>query len=346
MSYRNPSWERNLIMRAYEGLQGHEVPRGDTAPGRTGGDADLLAWAYGTCDRLTRVHSRTFFLASALLPPDKRQAVRALYGFCRVTDDLVDKVDGDTRLDLDAWRRRALSDSPPTDDPIAIAWADTRARYRIPDAYALQLIEGVSRDLDVVRYENFDALAAYCYGVASTVGLMAMHIIGFSGPGAIPYAVKLGVALQLTNILRDVAEDWRMGRLYLPRDELVTFGLGEDDIAQGRCDARWQTYLRFQLQRNRRIYREAIPGIALLHPDGRLAILAAAELYRAILDDIEAHDGDVYTRRAHLTGREKLARLPGIWWRARHLRPPPVSPDETSPVPQQREVRAVGSELE
>jgi len=324
MSYQNPSWERTLIMRAHEGLQGHK----ESAPveRRRDGDSGLLSWAYRACDQLTRYHSRTFYMASAFLPKSKREAVRALYGFCRVTDNLVDEKDGATRLDLARWREMALSDSPASDDPIAVAWADTRDRFRIPAAYAVQLIEGVSQDLEVTRYDDFDALAAYCYGVASTVGLMAMHIIGFSGPEAIPYAVKLGVALQLTNILRDVAEDWRMGRLYLPLNELRIFGLDEDDVAAGRADARWQTFLGFQIERNRRIYREAIPGIAMLHADGRFAIMAAAELYRGILDDIEDHEGDVHTRRAHLTGREKLARLPGIWWRSRRLRAPNAEP--------------------
>ena len=151
---------------------------------------------------------------------------------------------------------------------------------------------------------------------------MSMHIVGFAGPEAIPYAVKLGVALQLTNILRDVQEDWDSGRLYLPQDELVDFGLTEADIAAGQVSDRWRAFIRYQIERNRRIYAEAMPGIALLDPDGRFAIAAAAELYGAILDDIVAHDGDVFSRRAHLDGWSKLRRLPGIWWRARNARTP------------------------
>jgi phytoene synthase len=127
----------------------------------------------------------------------------------------------------------------------------------------------------------------------------------------------LGVALQITNILRDVGEDWGLGRLYLPLEELAAYGLSEADVARDRVDERWRAFMRFQIARNRRLYAEAWPGIALLHKDGRLAVAAAGEFYRAILDDIEAHDYDVFSRRAHLSAWGKLSRLPGIWWRNR-----------------------------
>jgi phytoene synthase len=256
-------------------------------------------------------------LATGLLPADKRQAIRALYAFCRVTDNIVDSPASDPKRSLAIWRRRALSVQPPLDDLVATAWADTRHRYRIPLSFAEQLIEGVTRDLDYTRYSTFEEVAAYAYGVASTVGLMSMHIIGFSGVEAIPYAIKLGVALQVTNILRDVAEDWQMGRVYLPSEELAVYGLSENDLAAGRVDDRWRAFMRFQIERNRRLYAEALPGIALLNRDGRFAVAAAGELYRAILEDIEKHDYDVFNRRAHVGALGKLSRLPGIWWRNR-----------------------------
>jgi len=153
--------------------------------------------------------------------------------------------------------------------------------------------------------------------VASTVGLMSMHILGFTGEEAIPYAVKLGVALQITNILRDVGEDWRAGRVYLPAEELAAYGLSEEDVAAGRVDDRWRKFMRFQIDRNRRLYAEAWPGVPMLSKDGRLAVTAAADFYRAILGDIEAHDYDVFHRRAHVSSWGKLRRLPGLWWRCR-----------------------------
>jgi phytoene synthase len=187
----------------------------------------------------------------------------------------------------------------------------------MPLGYASQLIDGVARDLEQTRYATFDDLAVYCYGVASTVGLMSMHILGYESEEATPYAIKLGVALQLTNILRDVAEDWRRGRLYLPLDELAAFGLSENDIAQSQVNERWRSFMRFQIERTRRLYAEAEPGIALLHRDGRFSTAAAAGLYASILDKIEQQDYDVFSQRAVVSGWGKLSRLPGLWWRTR-----------------------------
>jgi phytoene synthase len=276
-----------------------------------------LGEAYETCEAITRYHSKTFYMASALLPFHKRRGARALYAISRITDDIVDTVQGDPGGELAAWRGRLLQANPPADDPVIVAWADTRARYAIPQAYVEQLIDGVARDLQQSRYATFADLAAYSYGVASTVGLMAMHIVGFAGPEAIPYAVKLGVALQLTNVLRDVREDCRRGRIYLPLDELAAHGISEEDLDNGRLSEGWRSFMTFQIERNRRLYEEALTGVSLLHADGRFSIAAAAELYRAILRDIEDHGMDVFSRRAHIDLWGKLRRLPGIWWRAR-----------------------------
>jgi phytoene synthase len=305
------SWERSLLNLAYEAWHSVGLP-----PLQPIGDQRLLEQAYAHCEGITAQHSRSFHLASALLPGPKKAATRALYAFCRVTDDIVDRAAGDAAAQLDAWRQRVSTWQPPADDLVAVAWADTRAHYRIPQRYAEQLIEGVARDLRQSRYDTFEDLTTYCYGVASTVGLMSMHITGFNSSAAIPFAVKSGVALQLTNILRDVGEDFRAGRVYLPQEELADFGLTEDYLAAGQIDNRWRAFMRFQIDRTRRLYAESQPGVALLHPDGRLAIAAAAGLYSAILDDIEAHDYDVFTRRAHVSGWGKLRRLPGLWWQS------------------------------
>ncbi len=308
-------WELRLLAWAEEAFNSHihgNLIKEDT---------QTLDEAYRYCARITRNHSRTFFMASALLPPEKRRAARALYAFCRITDDIVDRSKEHNRLArLEQWRAEILDTSPNPHSPVRLAWADTQARFRIPHGYALQLIDGVARDLNHEDYQNFDELAEYAYGVASTVGLMVMHIMGFSGPDALPYAIRLGVALQITNILRDIGEDWRNGRLYLPLDELSAFGLSKTDIALGRVDERWRNFMRFQIARNRQLYAEAQPGIHLLDKDGRFAIMAAANLYEAILRDIETHDYDVFHRRARTTTLGKLKRLPSIWWRSRHNR--------------------------
>lgn len=308
------TWENRLLTWAYEALESYTPVESVTA------DSSVLQQAYNYCESLTRAHSRTFFLASGLLPFAKRRAVRALYAFCRVTDNIVDTSinDAEARAALATWKQ-AVASPELSGDPVVLAWSDTRAKFNIPAGYAEQLIEGVARDLSQKRYTTFSELAEYSYGVASTVGLMAMHIIGFSSERALPYAVKLGVALQLTNILRDIAEDYQRGRVYLPLEELEAFGLSEQDIAAGNVDNRWRTFMRFQIARNRELYSASLPGVALLNSDGRFAIAAAGELYRAILSDIEAHDGDVFTRRAHVSLTGKLLRLPVIWWHSRQF---------------------------
>lgn len=316
MALQTYGWERRLIDLAHEALEGQIA-----AALQVIHDDRVMNAAYAACEQLTREHSRTFYMASGLLPKEKRRGARALYAFCRVCDNIVDEqaAGSDPVAELARWRGQPPLSGSDSVDPVAIAWAHTRTRYHIPWRYGEQLIEGVSQDLSQVRYPTFEALAHYCYGVASTVGLMAMHIIGFASTDAIPYAVRLGVALQLTNILRDIDEDWRAGRLYLPQDELAAFDLTESDIAARRVDDRWRAFMRFQVQRTRSLYDEALPGIALLDQDGRFAITAAAELYRGFLDDIEANDYNVFGRRAHLTTWDKVSRLPAIWRLSRTL---------------------------
>jgi phytoene synthase len=312
----NDTWENPLLNLAEEAWQfvnpTELVSQNDTV---------LLEQAYNHCETLTAYHSRSFHLASALMKPEERRSVRALYAFCRTADDIVDESGVDAPNLLETWRERSLSSQPPKHDLIAVAWADTRTKHRVPRKYAEQLIDGVARDLYQTRYESFEDLSTYCYGVASTVGLMSMHITGFESQQAIRYAIKLGVALQLTNILRDVAEDWERGRLYLPLDELADHGLTQADIAAGEekkeYDDRWREFMKFQIARARHIYDEAWPGISLIHPQGRFSIAAAASFYRQILDDIEANDYDVFSRRAHVGKWGKLRRLPMIWWQTK-----------------------------
>jgi phytoene synthase len=285
---------------------------------------DTLEAAYNYCAQVTRAHSKTFFLTSGLLGGETKQAARAMYAFCRVSDDLIDIESGDSAPQishkLEAWKHRSLTVEPHPDDLVPLAWADTRLKFNIPKVYAEQLLEGVAQDLVKTRYQNFDELAHYCYGVASTVGLMTMHLIGYSGPQAISYAIKLGVALQLTNILRDVGEDFENGRVYLPQDELSAFGLSDVDIARGQVTRQWRQFMRFQIERARQLYREAIPGIRMLRRKGQFAIMASADLYQAILSQIEANDYDVFQRRAYLSTMKKLNRLPGIWWMTRQAK--------------------------
>jgi 15-cis-phytoene synthase len=307
------NWEHRLLDLA------GDIPHPSTRPlfSYWAGDA-ALEKAYDTCNRITRQHSKSFHFASALLPVEKRSATRALYAFCRVVDDIVDEstLAVDVKLKkLDNWKNVVMTLNAPDSDPVARAWVDTMNRYNIPRHYAIQLIDGVSRDLTQAKYDTFEDLATYCYGVASTVGLMSMYIIGFKNNDALPYAIKLGVALQMTNILRDVGEDFKKGFLYLPQSELIEFGLTEENISDATVNDDWREFMRFQIARSRQLYSDAQPGVRLLEREGRLAILAASDFYQGILEDIEKNDYDVFNRRASLSAWGKLQRLPSLWWK-------------------------------
>jgi phytoene synthase len=284
-----------------------------------------IADAYAVADRITRHNSKTFYLATALLPRATRRAIRALYGFCRATDDLVDH-EGATLADVERWRAAASTPVDRQQHPILLAWSLVREEYGVDGRYQEELIDGMRLDLARRRYASWEELEHYCYLVASTVGLLSMPIIGLA-PGtsfaqAAPYAILLGIALQLTNILRDVGEDAARGRVYLPQADLTHFGLTARDILLGVHDERFVALMRFEIQRARRLYAAALPGIALLAPTARPAVGAAALLYRAILSQIEAIGYQVHTRRASTTGRQKLLQLPRIMWQVLRLRPP------------------------
>jgi phytoene synthase len=309
------NWENRLLALA------GNIPHPQSRPffSYWAGDASLRK-AYNQAEKITSQYSKSFYFASGLLPEEKRSAVRALYAFCRTVDDIVDESsDSERDCQLDYWRAMVDSASFEENDLVAAAWADTLTRYHIPRHYALQLIDGVARDLFQARYQTFEELATYCYGVASTVGLMSMYIVGFHTSDAVPYAIKLGVALQMTNILRDVGEDYQVGRLYLPREELAFYGIQEADIAQGRITDNWRQFMRFQIDRTRQLYEESWPGVKMLEREGQLAIGAASVFYQGILDEIEKSDYDVFSRRASLSALAKVSRIPALWLKIKSL---------------------------
>ncbi|NOK63119.1 MAG: squalene synthase [Chloroflexi bacterium AL-W] len=275
--------------------------------------------AYRICVDIIHKHSRSFSLGSYFLPYEKRQAVRAFYALCRTSDDLVDQTQDEVRHTLARWVALVQADEPPPDNAVLLAWHDTATHYNVPHYLIDELLAGVAMDLTVNRYATFDDLWLYCYRVASVVGLVTMHITGYH-EGATPYAISLGVALQLTNILRDVGEDAVRGRIYLPQEDLARFDLCDDDLLQGRRDDRFRALMRFEIERAHALYEEAWPGIALLSRDSQFSVSAAAEIYRGILAKIEANDYDVFTKRAHLTTTDKVLMLPRIYRRLRHVR--------------------------
>jgi 15-cis-phytoene synthase len=280
---------------------------------RLAGETVSLPAAYQMCEEITRAHSTSFYFATALLSEEKRRAIRVLYAFCRWSDDLVDEPGATPHHSFDGWSARALEQDENSSDPVLIAWRDLRARYDLSRKTIDDLLAGLRMDLTIDRYESYDDLWLYCYRVASTVGLLSMQIIGHE-PGADQYAIKLGVALQLTNILRDVGEDARRGRIYLPLKELRDFGLTAQDILDGCCDQRYQALMRYQIARVRRLYEESWPGIKLLHPDGRLAVAMAATVYRAILPEIERNGYNNHQHRAYVPAWRRFALLPRVWF--------------------------------
>ncbi len=276
-----------------------------------------LAQAYAHCSALTRFHSKSFFFSTQLLPAAKRSAIRVLYAFCRTSDDLVDLNPHNAAVRLQQWQQ-TLRHAPRHDDLVPLAWHDVRRRYQLVDQLEADLLAGVEMDLSINRYATFADLWLYCYRVASVVGLLSMQIIGYD-QGAVPYAIKLGAALQLTNILRDVGEDAARNRIYLPREDLDRFGVSEEAVLSGQRSPGMTELLRFQIARAHQLYDESWPGIGLLHPDSRLAVATAAVVYRGILDKIVENDYDVWSKRASLSLSAKLRLLPQILWRLRTL---------------------------
>ena len=274
---------------------------------------------------VARRHARTFTLASRFLPPAKRRAAHAVYAFCRTADDIVDLAapGDDSAAALARYRGRldaALHGDP--DDAVFRELARAVDDFGIPGATLHDLLRGIGRDLEPESYASWHALASYCEGVASTVGEMCAHVFGVEGgtssvAAAIRYARTLGVAMQLTNILRDVGEDAARGRCYLPDDELAAFGLTRQEVLAGAVelpgDERWRPLMAFQIGRARALYEAAVPGIALLAQDARRCAAACALGYAAILDAIETRSYDTITQRARVGTTARVALLWRVW---------------------------------
>lgn len=277
--------------------------------------------AFQLCSEITRDHSKSFYFSTSFLPKAKRKAIRAFYAFCRTTDDMVDVLargEAEGKRYLDDWRHASRLRSVDQKNPVLAAWTLVRDAYQVPQGYAEELIDGCEMDLTVRRYENWQDLQQYCYCVASTVGLISMHIIGVNNDDPLLFeqskqpAIELGIALQLTNILRDVGEDLGRDRVYLPLEDMVQFGYTENDLRNHIIDDRFRALMRFQIDRAHALYEKGLPAIGNLKSDGRLAVGAAILLYRGILNKIIENDFDVFTRRAQLSFAEKLRRMPRI----------------------------------
>lgn len=275
-------------------------------------DFDELDRNYEQCKRSTRQYAKTFYFASHVLPKEKRFAAYAVYAFCRYADEVVDSMIFD-----EAQARRRLADMQehirrlyrrsPLIDPKLRALQDTVIRYGIPQEYFFDLLHGVEMDLVRQRYATFGELHRYCYCVASTVGLIMAKIFGVSDDRALSYAEDLGTAMQLTNVLRDVGEDARRGRIYLPQEDLNRFGYSSAELMQGVVNDNFRCLMQFNIERARRYYRQADHGIPLLTNDGsRFCVRMMRRTYAGILDDIERHEYNVFARRAFVPTWKKV----------------------------------------
>ncbi|MCX5903984.1 MAG: phytoene/squalene synthase family protein [Proteobacteria bacterium] len=275
-----------------------------------------LSRGFAMARAVTREHAKTFYFASHLLAPDKRPAAYAVYALCRISDDTVDRNSSSAvREELARVQAsiHAAYDGASLTDDVLLAFQDTIHRYAIPREYFDELIEGMRMDLSINSYETFDELYQYCYRVAGVVGLIMLKLFGSSSPAAEARAVDLGVAMQLTNILRDIKEDCERGRIYLPRDELQRFGVSDDGLRDGIVDDKFKTLMSFQISRARDYYRRSAAGISMIADRrSRLVVCAMKDIYGAILRAIEKNRFDVFSIRAHVTTREKLMLLPGI----------------------------------
>jgi 15-cis-phytoene synthase len=273
--------------------------------------------SYAECRRVARESASNFYYAFFMLPPAKRDALCALYAFMRLVDDVSDTVgsDVDKRGGLARWR--AALDAAVAGDvaghPILPAFADTINRFQIPPRYFHDLISGAEMDLTVGNYTTFERLREYCYRVAGTVGLTCLHVFGFDDPHAPDLAEKLGIAFQLTNILRDVPKDYEIGRVYLPQEDLDRFSVAPANLGTGPLTPALRDLFAFEAARARDFYREGVQLIPLVHSDARAALWALARIYSGLLNRIDARDYDVFSERVRLTTPEKA----GILLRAR-----------------------------
>jgi 15-cis-phytoene synthase len=296
-----------------------------------------LEQSYELCRQITAKYSKTFYLGTMLMTEHKRRGIWAIYMWCRRTDELVDgpQAAATTTNTLDEWEANLESvfAGHPVDD-YDVALVDTIERYSLDIQPFRDMIEGQRMDLYRSRYETFEELKLYCYRVAGTVGLMSAQVMGLEtfsdrlqAPWANPYAreggqdpieqaIALGIANQLTNILRDIGEDTRRNRIYLPQEDLRLFNYTEAELFEGVIDERWRALMKFQIERARKFFALAEDGVGALEKDARWPVWSALVLYRQILSVIERNSYDVFTKRAYVPDLRKMLFLPTAWVKA------------------------------
>ncbi len=276
-----------------------------------------LQESYQECKRLNSLHGKTYYLATLLLPKNKRPYVHALYGFARYADEIVDDLASTLspheKADaLRSWSTGVLEDlkKGTSSDHIGRALVDTARKFDIPHQHFVDFLHSMEMDLTITEYQNYEALLEYVYGSAAVIGLEMVPILGYSDERAFEAAKKLGIAFQLANFIRDVSEDLDRGRVYLPLDELARFGVDRAMLERRVLTPEIVEALKFQIARVRSLQEEADLGIAYLDKTSRPCIRAASELYCGIVDEVEAIGYDVFNKRAK-TSTARRARVAG-----------------------------------
>ena len=289
-------------------------------------DASVRA-SYERCKRLNAQHGKTYYLATLLLPPEKRPYVHALYGFARYADEIVDDLsstltDAEKAEWLGRWGDDILADlrRGRSHDPVGRALVDTVLTWDIPLEHFEAFLHSMRMDLTVTEYEDYEALFEYVYGSAAVIGLQMVPILEPSSLEAYPRAMDLGVSFQLANFIRDVGEDLDRGRVYLPLDELARHGVDRATLERRIVTPQVRAALAEQVARVRMLEERSRPGIAFLSPDSQPCIDAARVLYCGIVDEVERNDFEVFERRAKVPLRRRLAVAGPAWVRARRAR--------------------------
>ena len=275
-----------------------------------------LELAYEECRLITRREAKNFYYAFLTLPARRRRAIYVAYSFCRYCDDSVDAERSDAeKLRLLAELRDKLNRcyQGQADEPLFLGLADVARQYDIPQEYFREVLAGVESDLVKNRYQNFEELSRYCYQVASVVGLICLQIFGYKDARARQYAIDLGLAMQLTNIARDVKEDLAFDRIYLPQDELAQFGYSEEELLAGTCNDAFVNLMRFQARRARDYFRSGFQLLPYLSPRSRACPAALGLIYSKVLDRIEDANYNVLDRRVSLSTAEKLQVMAHSW---------------------------------
>lgn len=260
--------------------------------------------------RIEKRHGTSYYLATLFLPREYREAVFVLYAFVRIPDEIVDNPapDSDSAAELSNWKHDWIQcyDTGVTKRSILKATREVFLRYRIPLSVSIEFIDAMILDLTKTRYHSYEELQSYMRGSAQVVGVMLTYVFGFRDERAFPHAEALGEAMQMTNFLRDIREDYdKRGRIYLPMNEMTDHGVTEDMIKHHATTPEFIALMKQQIARARALYSEAEPGVALLSPKARRAVMLASRFYSAILDQIERQQYDVFTQRARVSTLRK-----------------------------------------